>query len=261
MKYAVFEQKTIFKKDGELTFFTKRNNIKINIELAETNAKGLMFRKDLPDDAGMFFEFDSDQILSFWMKNTYIPLDIIYVNSKYQIVDIREAKPMNIKSIISKKPAKYVVEVNAGFCDVNNIKEGDFIDYDLELIRELFDSNPYNIEGPFEIEKRLHFDKVYEYRFKTDKNFYYVVRLSFKERTLNIGFFVSGRGCHDDIGNFEMNRIFPTLKIILDKHQEEFDKIQINSDPKRIRIYKELFIRMGYKVINENDKNITAYVI
>jgi len=129
IKYAIFEQESKFRKDGELTFFKRDGDIKIDIELPETTQKGLMFRKNLPINAGMFFQFEKEDYLSFWMKNTYIPLDIIYVNGRYQIVDIKSAKPMNTKSMISKKLAKFVVEVNAGFCDQNNIKEGNFIDY------------------------------------------------------------------------------------------------------------------------------------
>jgi uncharacterized membrane protein (UPF0127 family) len=131
MKYSIFEQQISFRKDGELTFFTKRKDIKIDIELPESNAKGLMFRKNLPNNAGMLFEFEGEEILSFWMKNTYIPLDIIYVDARHQIVDIKHAKPLSTKSLPSKKPAKYVVEVNAGFCDENNIGEGDFMDYSI----------------------------------------------------------------------------------------------------------------------------------
>lgn len=130
MRYAVFEQESKFRKDGELEFFYKNGYSKINIELPETTQKGLMFRKSLPPNGGMFFEFEKEDYLSFWMKNTYIPLDIIYVNKNYQIVDIHEnTTPMSKRGVVSKKPAKYVIEVNAGFCERYNIKEGGFIDY------------------------------------------------------------------------------------------------------------------------------------
>ena len=76
---------------------------------------------------GMFFSFAEEKPLTFWMKNTWIPLDIIYINSDYDIVKIQQAvtwRKEPCKIYPSEKPAKYVVEVNKGFTDKYNIKEG-----------------------------------------------------------------------------------------------------------------------------------------
>lgn len=78
----------------------------------------------------MIFIFEDEKIRSFWMKNTYVSLDIIYVDSKYKIVQIaKNTKPLNDKVYHSSKlPAKYAIEVNAGYSDANNIKIGDSIE-------------------------------------------------------------------------------------------------------------------------------------
>ncbi len=124
-----------FKKNGELTFTDSKGNFltKIEIEIAETpekQAQGLMYRNKMREDRGMLFIFDRDDYRSFWMKNTVIPLDMIFVNSEFKIVTIRKnTTPFDVSSYTSTKPAKYVVEVNAGFCDKYGIKTGDKISF------------------------------------------------------------------------------------------------------------------------------------
>jgi uncharacterized membrane protein (UPF0127 family) len=124
-----------FTKNGELTFNTKNGDLitKIDIEIANTVAKreqGLMYRTHMAENHGMLFIFDKDQSLSFWMKNTVIPLDMIFINSKFVIVKIhKNAIPYDESQYSSEKPAKYVVEVNAGFADKYGIKEGDKITF------------------------------------------------------------------------------------------------------------------------------------
>jgi uncharacterized membrane protein (UPF0127 family) len=124
-----------FVKEGELTFLLSdgRPVVKINIELAETEAEqqqGLMNRPFMGNDQGMLFIFDADEIRGFWMHNTIIPLDILYVNSAMEIVHIAEnTQPFSDRSIPSVKPAKYVVEVNAGFCAQYGITAGNRIEY------------------------------------------------------------------------------------------------------------------------------------
>jgi uncharacterized membrane protein (UPF0127 family)/DNA-binding transcriptional regulator YhcF (GntR family) len=90
--------------------------------------KGLMFRKNLEWNNGMLFVFDDEQYRSFWMKNTYIALDIIFIDKNFQIVDIKEnAKPClsnKCPSYASKVPAKYVLEVNSDFVNKNKIQIG-----------------------------------------------------------------------------------------------------------------------------------------
>ncbi|MDO5663815.1 MAG: DUF192 domain-containing protein [Bacteroidia bacterium] len=127
-----------FNKQGGLAFLSAKNNdtiSTIDIEIADNNqrrARGLMYRKSLPADAGMLFIFDTEEIQGFWMKNTYIPLDMIFVNADNQIITIHtNTTPMREWNYTSTKPALYVVEVNAGYCVQNNITEGDKIVFDL----------------------------------------------------------------------------------------------------------------------------------
>ena len=120
---------------------TKKSNNKlfiknksINIEVAntpESREVGLMNRKELPQEDGMLFIFDHEQRLSFWMKNTLIPLSIAYINDKCTIVDIQkmypEASNQNLKTYPSKKPSKYALEMNLNWFQKNNIKVGDLV--------------------------------------------------------------------------------------------------------------------------------------
>ena len=107
--------------------------IKLNVEIADDNykiEKGLMFRKNLDENTGMLFIFGNESYETFWMKNTLIPLDIIFIGKDLKIVSIENAVPCNQNPCAlykSSKPVKYVLEVNAGFAMKNNIKPGDKI--------------------------------------------------------------------------------------------------------------------------------------
>ncbi len=136
-EYLVVETSApTFKKEGELLFISKAERetlAAIDIEIADNDqktAQGLMYRSSMPRNAGMLFLMPREEIQGFWMRNTYIPLDIIFVNSNKEIVTIHaNTTPMKENSYISTEPALYVVEVNAGYCKKNNIKEGDKIDF------------------------------------------------------------------------------------------------------------------------------------
>jgi uncharacterized protein len=101
---------------------------RFDVELAVTpaeQARGLMFRKKMDDHVGMFFFFERDEVRHFWMKNTLIPLDMIFIDNKFLVVDIyRGAKPLDETVISSRKPARFVLEVNAGKADKCRIKPG-----------------------------------------------------------------------------------------------------------------------------------------
>ena len=125
-----------FMKEGELEFIKsdKKTEIKkIDLELAENDderMQGMMYRKTMDDGKGMLFIFEQEEPQSFWMKNTIMPLDIIYVNSRKEIVKIfKNTTPFSEKSLPSEKPAIYVVEVRGGFTDRYGIKEGDMINF------------------------------------------------------------------------------------------------------------------------------------
>jgi uncharacterized membrane protein (UPF0127 family) len=122
-----------FRKNGELTFYSPDNRVitKIDIEIAQNeneHMRGLMYRSSIPADAGMLFSYNEPEVRSFWMKNTYIPLDIIFADQENKIVTIQKfTQPLSEASISSLVSAQYVVEVNAGFSDRNKISEGDRI--------------------------------------------------------------------------------------------------------------------------------------
>ncbi|WP_221394863.1 DUF192 domain-containing protein [Dyadobacter sp. NIV53] len=123
-----------FKKEGEVTFLSDGKIIrKIDVEIAENEMernKGLMYRAYIPDSTGMLFIFQEARELGFWMKNTHIPLDIMYADENKKIISIQKnTKPFSEESLPSNGIAKYAVEVNAGFSDRNNIKPGDAISF------------------------------------------------------------------------------------------------------------------------------------
>ncbi len=125
-----------FIKEGELTFLNKRGKksvVKIDVEIADNalkREKGLMYRHSMPDTAGMLFIFEQSGPVSFWMRNTYMPLDIIFSDENRQIVTIQKnTKPLSYESIPSYRKSMYVVEVNAGFTDKYGIKVGDYIKF------------------------------------------------------------------------------------------------------------------------------------
>lgn len=122
-----------FTKDGELSFSKSNGEFvtTIDFELADTfedRARGLMNRENLKENQGMFFVFPREEPQSFWMKNTLLSLDMIFVNSNREIVKIHSnTKVMSENGYPSIKPAIYVIEVIAGFTDKYNIQEGDKI--------------------------------------------------------------------------------------------------------------------------------------
>ncbi len=92
--------------------------------------QGLMYRKQIGNKEGMLFIFERSEPRSFWMKNTFISLDIFYIDEDHAIVSIRKyTKPLSTHPIPSGKPAKFVVETNAGFADKYGIREGDRISF------------------------------------------------------------------------------------------------------------------------------------
>lgn len=100
------------------------------IELADTHLKreiGLMNRKHLSKNQGMLFKFPFNTRLSFWMKDTYIPLDIAFLDENGKILQIEEMIPLSTRPIYSKSSCKYALEVNKGWFKDNGVKEGQYI--------------------------------------------------------------------------------------------------------------------------------------
>jgi len=122
------------------TITVEINQTKFQLETtntAEEQRIGLMNRKSLPAKTGMFFEFEQPQILSFWMKNTLIPIDIIFIDENLTITNISKNTPpcqdidplqQNCPSYLSSREAKYVIELNAGESNKFKIQEGQTID-------------------------------------------------------------------------------------------------------------------------------------
>jgi uncharacterized membrane protein (UPF0127 family) len=104
------------------------NSKQLNLRIACTReqlTKGLMNVRDLPDNTGMLFVFRDEQNLTFWAKDTYIPIDIAYLNNILEIVDINTLKPLDETIIASRRPASYALEVSAGWFSKHNVKVGD----------------------------------------------------------------------------------------------------------------------------------------
>jgi len=107
------------------------NKISVSVEVMRTKDErqlGLMYRKSLKKSRGMLFIFDKESIQPFTMKNTYIPLDMIFISRTKKIADIVENTTPKTKGPYQiQKPSQYVLEVNAGFCRKNGIKKGDSV--------------------------------------------------------------------------------------------------------------------------------------
>jgi uncharacterized protein len=114
---------------SELTIETASGKHRFAIEEAKTEAQmeqGLMYRRSMPPDAGMLFEYQRPQVMTFWMKNTLIPLDMVFIASDGTIADIHErAVPLLLDPINSAGPVLGVLELNGGTVARLGIKRGD----------------------------------------------------------------------------------------------------------------------------------------
>ncbi|HOT58159.1 MAG TPA: DUF192 domain-containing protein [Spirochaetia bacterium] len=107
------------------------NGIKLTVELAVTEAqkeKGLMFRNSVPDGTGMLFVYYEDRPLTFWMKNTKVPLSIAFIASDGTIVDIVDMQPYSLAPVPSSRSVRYALEVSQGWFAKHTIKPGDKVD-------------------------------------------------------------------------------------------------------------------------------------
>jgi len=123
-----------FVNEGALQFLNDANiKAAIDIEVVDTAdeiEQGLMYRQKMDKNKGMLFIFPDMQPRGFWMKNTYIPLDIIYVDADKTIVSIQKNTiPLSRQDLPSDGEAQYVIEVNAGFSDLHGLVPGDKVDF------------------------------------------------------------------------------------------------------------------------------------
>jgi len=112
-------------------------SVSVDAEVASTPEQwktGLMYRETLAEGHGMLFVFPDSQIRSFWMKNTLVPLDIIFIGADKKVVSISQAGPCTsllCENYVSERPAMYVLEVSRGFAEQYGISRGDIIEFDL----------------------------------------------------------------------------------------------------------------------------------
>jgi len=135
-KNTIIQTEIVFKKEGELSLFKAVNDslvAKFDIEIADNEyetQRGLMDRKSMKDKNAMLFIFPDMQMRAFYMKNTLIPLDIIYLDNNNTIISIQEnAEPLNEDSLPSGSPAQYVLEINGGLSKRLNIEVGDKMNF------------------------------------------------------------------------------------------------------------------------------------
>ncbi|RKN79881.1 DUF192 domain-containing protein [Ulvibacterium marinum] len=133
-KKVIKTEPVVFTKEGELQIFNMETDsilTKIDIEIAETSYEtetGLMYRKGMEEHQGMLFIFEDVRLHNFYMKNTEFPLDIVYVKDNMTIASFQEnAQPLDEKSLPSKVPVQYVLELNAGLVQKWGLKVGDSI--------------------------------------------------------------------------------------------------------------------------------------
>lgn len=117
------------------TLVTASGSHAIEVEVAATPKEreiGLMNRESLADDTGMLFDFRESRPVSMWMKNTLIPLDMLFIDKTGTIVRIaRNAKPHSLETIPSGKPVRYVLEINGGAAAGYGAKAGDRLEHPL----------------------------------------------------------------------------------------------------------------------------------
>jgi uncharacterized membrane protein (UPF0127 family) len=116
------------------TIHTQRGPVPVSLEVAAddvTRTRGLMYRDRLADGHGMLFVFDADTDHSFWMKNTVIPLDMIFIGGDRRVVGIHaDATPLSLVPISVGHPSRWVLEVAGGYAGRAGIAAGDAVDFE-----------------------------------------------------------------------------------------------------------------------------------
>ena len=108
------------------TYLLKLEKVKKERDLE----KGLMFRKKLEEDHGMLFSYNDDGIRNMWMKNTYIPLDVIFLDENYKVIGyVENTEPLSLDNISIDEESRYVVEVNAGTVKKYDIRKDEYLKF------------------------------------------------------------------------------------------------------------------------------------
>jgi len=120
--------------ENKAVLHTSTGDYTFNVEVVDTNetrAKGLMFRQELAKDAGMLFDFLSERNTSFWMQNTFIPLDMVFIAADGTVKTIHvNARPLDTTPISSEVPVQFVLEIPGGRSQEIGLKVGDKFEHD-----------------------------------------------------------------------------------------------------------------------------------
>lgn len=120
--------------DDQLTLHTKTGDYQFTVDVVDDDAsrqKGLMFVTELADDAGMLFDFKEERNVSFWMRNTFIPLDMIFVGTDGVVRNVHaNARPHDVTSIPSDGPVQFVLEIPGGRAAEIGLVAGDTMEHD-----------------------------------------------------------------------------------------------------------------------------------
>ncbi len=117
-------------KTTRLTIGDATLKVELAIDAGD-QARGLMYRKKLGTDRGMLFVYEGDELRSFWMKNTTIPLSIAFIDSDLEIVHITDMLPRSLDSHSSLRRCQYALEVNRGWFDEHGVEVGDRVEFEL----------------------------------------------------------------------------------------------------------------------------------
>ncbi len=120
--------------EEKLSVRTKAGSVAFTVEIADNDAEraqGLMNRESLAADRGMLFDFETSRHVHMWMRNTLIPLDMVFIDAKGRIISIAGARPLSDRQISSGGEILAVLELNAGTARARGIKVGDFVEHRL----------------------------------------------------------------------------------------------------------------------------------
>jgi uncharacterized membrane protein (UPF0127 family) len=124
-KFAV--QEIAIERDGQQVAVVKAEIARTR----EERTRGLMHRKKLPDGEGMLFVFEKDEVQSFWMKNTLVPLSIAFIVYDGRIVEIKDMQPGNLNSVLSNRSVRYALEAPQGWFSRAGVRIGDVVKIEL----------------------------------------------------------------------------------------------------------------------------------
>jgi len=130
---------TIFPQ-SEILIVSKSGEHKFLVDVATTMAQrqmGLMYREKMARSSGMMFDFGEEQLIAMWMKNTLIPLDMLFVDKTGKILQIERATtPLSLETIAGRRPAMSVIELNAGLTGELGISEGDQVMHNIFFLEK-----------------------------------------------------------------------------------------------------------------------------